>query len=123
MDCPGKYSGGELHLWTFHGGFNQTFVCNNDGTIENPETGLVLHVEGNAHANGTKITLSRRRTPVAPHQLFRYDANGCIVHVSSGKCLDVDRGNDAKRAKVHLWSLNGGNNQRWDLVKNDGDEQ
>jgi hypothetical protein len=41
---------------------------------------------------------------------------GAIVGRGSRKGLDVDGGNRADTAKIHLWEYGGGSNQRWEII-------
>jgi len=47
-----------------------------------------------------------------PLQEWHWD-NGVIVHVASGKCLDVPGSSTANGTLLQLWDRNGGPNQTW----------
>lgn len=81
----------------------------------------VIDVNGGNTGNGTKIQLwDFNRTSA---QAFRFEKRGryyAIVHVKSGKVLDVDGGNSGKvknGTRVILWSYHGGKNQLWKIRK------
>jgi alpha-galactosidase len=47
------------------------------------------------------------------NQQWRFNADGTIVGVQSGLCLDVTANATANDTPVEIWTCNGGNNQKW----------
>ena len=53
----GTANGTPVIIWTCHGGTNQKWNRNGDGTITNVQSGLCLEVSGSATANGALVQL------------------------------------------------------------------
>ena len=107
---------------------NQQLLFCEDGTImlqacAKQSNNYVLHVEHNGNANGTKILFSKRsQSGRRKHQTFKYTKEGHIVHVDSGKCIDVEGKVDNNGTSIHLWEIltgPGHESQKWNLVPTD----
>ncbi len=48
-------AGTRLQIWDCHGGANQQWVFNGNGTISSAQTGLCLDVNGAGTANGSAV--------------------------------------------------------------------
>ena len=47
------------------------------------------------------------------NQKWTINADGTIVGVQSGLCLDVTGASTANGTLIEIWTCNGGGNQRW----------
>ncbi|MEK8103978.1 ricin-type beta-trefoil lectin domain protein [Micromonospora sp. M12] len=47
------------------------------------------------------------------HQQWNVNADGTVVSVASGKCLDATGAATANGTLLQIWPCNGGGNQRW----------
>ena len=78
-------------------------------------TPVCLTVFGNA--NGTPVQLWEPGKPQPnpwPNQKWHYDSNGgAIVHVASGKCIQVAGDGSQNGQLLELWDRTGANNQQW----------
>ena len=66
---------------------------------------------GHATAAGTRVQIWSCNG--GTNQQWRVNADGTVVGVESGLCLDVAGQGTANGAAVQLWTCNGGSNQRW----------
>lgn len=53
----GTANGTAVIIWDCHGGLNQQWNVNTNGTVTNAQSGLCLDAFGAATANGTKLIL------------------------------------------------------------------
>ncbi|MGA5304659.1 ricin-type beta-trefoil lectin domain protein [Nucisporomicrobium flavum] len=100
--------GAAVQIWDCNGGANQTWTATSTNQ---------LTVYGNKclDAPGTAAGTSIRiwSCTGGAGQQWRINADGTIVGVQSGLCLDVTGAGTANGVKVELWTCNGGSNQQW----------
>jgi endo-1,4-beta-xylanase len=53
--APNAAAGTRVQIWDCHGGANQQWTFNSNGTISSAQTGLCLDVNGGASANGSAV--------------------------------------------------------------------
>jgi hypothetical protein len=103
--CLDVGAGGVL-MWDCHGGANQQWTLNADGTIENG--GRCLDVPmGRATRGARLITWDCHG---GDNQHFELMPDGTI-RGPRDFCLDVQRGT----SRVGLWGCHGGDNQQWSV--------
>ncbi|MFI2432998.1 non-reducing end alpha-L-arabinofuranosidase family hydrolase [Streptomyces sp. NPDC018693] len=111
LDVPGlsQTDGTNLHIWDCWGGTNQqwTLTDNNQLTVYGNKC---LDVPGNATAGTRPVIWSCHG---GTNQQWRVNADGTVVAVQSGLCLDVSGGATANGTAVQLWNCTGSNNQKW----------
>ncbi|UQU66882.1 ricin-type beta-trefoil lectin domain protein [Couchioplanes caeruleus] len=100
--------GAVVQIWDCNGGANQTWTATSTNQ---------LTVYGNkcldapGTAAGTPIRIWSCTGGAG--QQWRLNADGTIVGVQSGLCLDVTGAGTANGVAVELWTCNGGSNQQW----------
>ena len=110
--------GRRLIIWDGHDGDNQkfSFLPRSNGffSLYNPASGMVVEVQ----EDGETLGMANESDQQLDAQCFRLLSDGRIVHVSSGKCLDVSRRADNNCTAVILWDKDTHNdaNQRWTVV-------
>ena len=106
-------NGTNIHLWEKHGGWNQIWEINPDGTISNPQSGKVLDISEGKTADGTNIQLWEKHGQW--NQKWVINEDGTIINSQSGKVLDVSGHRTASGTNIQLWSRHGQANQQWIL--------
>ncbi|MER6996359.1 ricin-type beta-trefoil lectin domain protein [Streptomyces sp. NPDC000410] len=102
-------NGTQIQLYTCNGGVAQSWILGKDGTLR--ALGKCLDNARNASTNGNKISLFDCHGQAA--QRWSVNAKGQIVHVASGKVLDVTGGSTANSTKIQLYTANTGKGQVW----------
>ncbi|MEU4836605.1 non-reducing end alpha-L-arabinofuranosidase family hydrolase, partial [Streptosporangium sp. NPDC023615] len=110
LDVPGSSTtdGTQLNLWDCHTNPNQRWTQTTAGEFK---------VYGNkcldagGTANNAKVQIYGCHG--GDNQKWRVNADGSIVGVQSGLCLDAVGAGTANGTLVHLYSCHGGNNQKW----------
>ena len=115
LDISGGKTGNgtNIQLWEKHGGWNQIWEINEDGTISNPQSGKVLDISGGKTADGTNIHLWEKHG--GGNQKWAVKENGTIINPQSGKVLDVNAAGTANGTNIQLWERHSGANQQWIL--------
>ncbi|MFG1719811.1 ricin-type beta-trefoil lectin domain protein [Micromonospora chalcea] len=100
--------GAVVQIWDCNGGPNQqwTVGTNNQLTVYGNKC---LDVPGTASGSRARIMTCTG----GGNQQWRINADGTIVGVGSGLCLDVNGQGTTNGTAVQIWTCNGGNNQRW----------
>ena len=106
---------GKLILYPEHGGLNQQWQYNPDGTFTCVHNGLAIDVERGSTAKGASLIVYGRHGGL--NQQFVYTEEGIIVNRGSGLCLDVKDGKVVGEQPIIQWTVHGGLNQRWDVIK------
>lgn len=116
LDAPSYAAGTRVHLWDCHGGANQNWQLQADGSLKIPGTNVCLDVRSSGTANGTPIQVWDCNG--TPAQLWFYDAQRRLhPYAAPHMCLDQAAGNTANGAQMHLWDCQtGNNNQVWDTT-------
>uniref|UniRef100_A0AAU2JYE2 Ricin-type beta-trefoil lectin domain protein n=1 Tax=Streptomyces sp. NBC_00049 TaxID=2903617 RepID=A0AAU2JYE2_9ACTN len=102
-------NGTQIQLYTCNGSAAQSWILGKDGTFR--ALGKCLDDAGNASTNGNKISLHDCNGTAA--QRWSVNAKGQIVHVASGKVLDVKGGVNKSGTVVQLYTANTGKGQLW----------
>eukprot|EP00026_Physarum_polycephalum_P008383 Phypoly_transcript_08465.p1 GENE.Phypoly_transcript_08465~~Phypoly_transcript_08465.p1 ORF type:complete len:208 (+),score=24.11 Phypoly_transcript_08465:706-1329(+) len=102
-----------LIVFPFHGGPNQQFMIQADGTIKAVHSGQVLELP--AGASGKRVVQNHKSG--SPHQRWVFNQDGTIGLVGSDLAFAIEAGLKTPRAKIIGWKRHGGSNQRWRLVK------
>lgn len=102
-------NGTQIQLYTCNGSAAQSWILGKDGTFR--AFGKCLDNARNAATNGNKISLHDCNGTAA--QRWSVNAKGQIVHVASGKVLDVTGGATANSTPVQLYTANTGKGQVW----------
>jgi dienelactone hydrolase len=112
LDVPGTSTtnGTQLQLWDCHGGTNQrwTYTSNKQLTVYGNKC---LDANSQGTTNGTAVIIWDCNGQA--NQQWNINANGTVMGVQSGLCLDVT--GTANGAKLQLWSCSAGANQQWSL--------
>lgn len=110
LDITGSNSsdGTPVVLWDCHGGANQQWIHQNDGTLRS--LGKCLQPSGGSTANGTAMVIST--CTGASYQQWTYNP-ASDSYQTGGRCLDAYGGQTANGTKVIIWSCHGGANQQW----------
>ncbi|GIJ51416.1 galactosylceramidase [Virgisporangium aliadipatigenens] len=100
--------GAVVQIWDCNGGANQrwTLTSGNQLTVYGNKC---LDVPGTANGTRARILGCTGGTG----QQWRVNADGTIVGVASGLCLDVNGAGTANGTAVQIWTCNGGANQSW----------
>ncbi|MGI5240618.1 ricin-type beta-trefoil lectin domain protein [Dactylosporangium sp. CA-139066] len=100
--------GAVVQIWDCNGGANQqwTATAGNQLTVYGNKC---LDVPGTSAGSRARIWTCTGGTS----QQWRLNADGTIVGVGSGLCLDVNGAGTANGTAVQLWTCNGGSNQQW----------
>ncbi|MFD0578484.1 ricin-type beta-trefoil lectin domain protein [Dactylosporangium darangshiense] len=100
--------GAVVQIWDCNGGANQqwTPTAANQLTVYGNKC---LDVPGTAAGSRARILTCNGGT----NQQWRLNADGTIVGVGSGLCLDVNGAATANGTAVQIWTCNGGANQQW----------
>ncbi|MFE9398071.1 ricin-type beta-trefoil lectin domain protein [Streptomyces flavidovirens] len=106
-------NGTQIQLYTCNGGVAQSWILQKDGTFR--ALGKCLDNARNASTNGNPITLHDCHGQ--PSQRWSVNAKGQIVHIASGKVLDVTGGQTANGTKIQLYTANTGKGQLWTVPK------
>ncbi|MFF7251506.1 ricin-type beta-trefoil lectin domain protein [Embleya sp. NPDC008237] len=106
-------NGTQIQIYTCNTGPGQSWILHPDGTLRS--MGKCLDDARNASTEGNKISLWDCNASAA--QKWKLDAKGRIVHVASGKVLDVKGGSTANSTVVQLHSANAGKGQLWNVPK------
>ena len=115
-------AGSNIIAWQCHGGANQIFQINSNGTISAPNTGgLCLDIstpEGGAVRAGSNVIAWQCHG--AANQIFRVNSNGTISAPNAGGlCLDIstpEGGTVRAGSNVIAWQCHGAANQRWEFT-------
>ncbi|MEU6825985.1 ricin-type beta-trefoil lectin domain protein [Streptomyces atriruber] len=102
-------NGTQIQIYTCNKGPGQSWILQKDGAIR--ALGKCLDNYRNASTNGNKIALSDCTGGAS--QRWKVNAKGQIVHVASGKVLDVKGGSTANSTKVQLYTANSYKRQVW----------
>ncbi|WAL94136.1 ricin-type beta-trefoil lectin domain protein [Streptomyces sp. Je 1-369] len=102
-------NGTQIQIHTCNSGPGQSWILQKDSTIR--ALGKCLDNYRNASTNGNKIALSDCHGGAS--QRWKVNAKGQIVHVASGKVLDVKGGSTANGTKVQLYAANTYKRQIW----------
>ncbi|MFK4070678.1 ricin-type beta-trefoil lectin domain protein [Streptomyces sp. NPDC029674] len=102
-------NGTQIQLYTCNNGVAQSWIPQKDGTFR--ALGKCLDNYRNKSTNGNKISLSDCTGGAS--QRWSVNARGQIVHVASGKVLDVTGGSTANGTKVQLYAANTYKRQIW----------
>ncbi|MER5971511.1 ricin-type beta-trefoil lectin domain protein [Streptomyces sp. NPDC002055] len=106
-------NGTQIQLFTCNAGVAQSWIVGKDGTFR--ALGKCLDNARNASTDGNKIGLSDCHGGAA--QRWSVNAKGQIVHVASGKVLDVTGGRTTNGTKVQLHAPNTNKRQIWAAPK------
>ncbi|MBZ4322445.1 ricin-type beta-trefoil lectin domain protein [Streptomyces sp. SCA2-4] len=106
-------NGTRVQLFTCNGGVAQSWILQKDGTFR--ALGKCLDNAGNVNKNGNRIQLSD--CTGGPAQKWKTDAKGRIVHVASGKVLDVTGGRTANGTLIQLYTAKTAKGQVWSVPK------
>ncbi|SCG62105.1 O-Glycosyl hydrolase [Micromonospora humi] len=100
--------GAVVQIWDCNGGTNQqwTVGTNNQLTVYGNKC---LDVPGTASGSRARIMTCNGGS----NQQWRLNADGTVVGVGSGLCLDVNGAGTANGTAVQIWTCNGGSNQQW----------
>ncbi|MFF4937324.1 ricin-type beta-trefoil lectin domain protein [Micromonospora sp. NPDC000729] len=100
--------GAVVQIWDCNGGPNQQWTAgtNNQLTVYGNKC---LDVPGAASGSRARIMTCTGGS----NQQWRINADGTIVGVGSGLCLDVNGQGTTNGTAVQIWTCNGGSNQRW----------
>jgi len=118
LDNPNKFlypDDNKIVLWKEHGGWNQMWVFDADGTIMNPGSGKVLHIAGGEghDSNGTEIQLCDKNGQWNQQWVF-VEEDKSIMNPRSRKVLQINLFCDINaKVSVQLWERNGQWNQQW----------
>ncbi|WPO75170.1 ricin-type beta-trefoil lectin domain protein [Streptomyces sp. KN37] len=102
-------NGTQIQLYTCNGGVAQSWILQKDRTFR--ALGKCLDNHRNASTNGNKISL--RDCDGGASQRWSVSAKGQIVHVASGKVLDVTGGSTADSTRIQLYTANTNKRQVW----------
>lgn len=102
-------NGTQIQLYTCNGSVAQSWILGKDGTFR--ALGKCLDDARNASTDGNKISLYDCNGTAA--QRWSVNAKGQIVHVASGKVLDVTGGATANGTVVQLHAANTNKRQVW----------
>lgn len=103
--CLDASVGGVL-VWDCHGGDNQEWTLERDGTIQSAGRCLDIPL-GHATRGARLITWDCHG---GDNQRWTLSADGTIRSMN-GMCMEVQRGT----TRVALWECHGGENQQWSL--------
>ncbi|WP_327002910.1 ricin-type beta-trefoil lectin domain protein [Dactylosporangium sp. NBC_01737] len=108
VNGAGQADGTVVQIWDCNGGANQqwTLTSSNQLTVYGNKC---LDANGTASGSRTRIWTCNGGTG----QQWRLNADGTIVGVGSGLCLDVNGAGTANGTAVQIWTCNGGANQQW----------
>ncbi|MEV4517053.1 ricin-type beta-trefoil lectin domain protein [Dactylosporangium sp. NPDC049525] len=100
--------GAVVQIWDCNGGANQqwTLTSSNQLTVYGNKC---LDVPGTASGSRVRIWTCNG----GANQQWRLNADGTVMGVGSGLCLDVNGAGTANGTAVQLWTCNGGTNQQW----------
>lgn len=104
--------------WDCHGGPNQQWTVNADGTIRSVASGRCLEVQGGTAvvANGSKVGIWDCWG--GANQKWTVNADGTIRNPNSGRCLEVAGGPNetTNNQPTQIWDCWAGSNQKWRLA-------
>jgi hypothetical protein len=108
VDGAGQSDGAVVQIWDCNGGANQqwTLTSANQLTVYGNKC---LDAPGTSAGTRARIWTCNGGTG----QQWRANADGTIVGVGSGLCLDVNGAATANGTAVQLWTCTGGTNQSW----------
>lgn len=108
VDGASQADGTKLVLWDCNGGTNQqwTPTTNNQVTVYGNKC-----MDAPGTTTGTRAQISTCGS--GTNQQWRINADGTIVGVESGLCLDATGAGTSNGTAVILWTCNGGSNQQW----------
>ncbi|WP_171167892.1 ricin-type beta-trefoil lectin domain protein [Streptomyces sp. I05A-00742] len=106
-------NGTQIQLYTCNGSAGQSWIRAKDGTFR--ALGKCLDNARNAATDGNRISLFDCNGGAA--QRWSVNAKGQIVHVASGKVLDVTGGSTANGTKIQLHTANTYKRQLWNVPK------
>merc|ERR1712130_365570 len=109
LDIAGGKQGGELQIYTKHGGDNQLWSRDEEGRLVS-KTGLACDIEGGQKKEGTKVIGWSQHE--GQNQKWKLSGNH-IYSLLNNLVLDVNGGKTSSGSKVHMWPWHGGINQRW----------
>jgi len=109
LDIAGGKQGGELQIYTKHGGDNQLWSRDEEGRLVS-KTGLACDIEGGQKKKGTKVIGWSQHE--GQNQKWKLSGNH-IYSLLNNLVLDVKGGKTSSGSKVHMWPWHGGINQRW----------
>merc|ERR1712130_1008216 len=109
LDIAGGKQGGELQIYTKHGGDNQLWSRDEEGRLVS-KTGLACDIEGGQKKEGTKVIGWSQHE--GQNQKWKLSGNH-IYSLLNNLVLDVKGGKTSSGSKVHMWPWHGGINQRW----------
>lgn len=124
--------GGNVHLWSKHGGANQQWKLQSAGSekkggqtinyykIINVNSGKALSIDGSSYSAGVNIAQYTERDN-GDHQKWRLISSGdgfTIVPKSNPNvCIDVNGGSPDDGTNIMLWNVGSNQaNQRWRLI-------
>ncbi|MCC3769860.1 ricin-type beta-trefoil lectin domain protein [Streptomyces sp. UNOC14_S4] len=106
-------NGTQIQLYTCNGSATQSWIVGKDGTFR--ALGKCLDNARNAATDGNKIELFDCNG--AASQRWSVNTRGQIVHVASGKVLDVTGGSTADSTKIQLHTPTTDKRQLWAVPK------
>ncbi|HEY0777690.1 MAG TPA: ricin-type beta-trefoil lectin domain protein [Gemmatirosa sp.] len=103
--------GTPLQAWQCHGGVNQQFQLQTNGSITAYGGQLCLDVRSASPNDGERVAASRCLAGTT--QKWTYTAAGQLQTATNGKCLDVSGARGENGTKLIVWHCHGGSNQKW----------
>jgi hypothetical protein len=100
--------GAAVQIWDCNGGANQKWVATSSNQLT-VYGGKCL----DAPSTSTGARIRIWSCSGGANQQWRVNADGTIVGIQSGLCLDVTGAATTNAAVVELWTCNGGSNQQW----------
>src|SRR4051794_18419237 len=97
-------------LWDCHGQTNQTWTSTSAQELR-VFGSKCLDANGAGTANGTSVIIWDCNGQA--NQQWRFNADGTITGVGSGRCLDVVNNGTANGTRAQLWDCRGVAGQRW----------
>ena len=97
-------------IWDCHGQSNQSWTSTAAQELR-VFGSKCLDVSGAGTANGSSVIIWDCNGQ--SNQQWRFNADGTITAVGSGRCLDVAGNGTANGTRVQIWDCNGAANQRW----------
>ena len=100
-----------LQAWQCHGGANQQFTLQANGSITAYGGQLCLDVWGAQANDGDSVVVWPCHGGI--NQRWTYTSAGQLQTAINGKCLDLWGAQGQNGAPIKVWSCHGGYNQRW----------
>ncbi|PWW60213.1 ricin-type beta-trefoil lectin domain protein [Actinokineospora spheciospongiae] len=98
-------------LYTCHGGANQVWTRQQDGTLR--ALGKCMDTNGGATTAGTTVHLNTCRGGESQQWVPRSDST--LQNKGSGLCLDAEGASSSNNTRLLIWTCSTTANQRWNL--------